>query len=367
MRIYLADDAAIDRVLERKKRHEYGGEEVDLREMLKSILRWANEFVPSEAGSILLDDPVLDENRRKPGRLYFMACFGKGSSRLAGTCVPSDAGIAGRCYRTGKAYMCSNALSEDSSQCGRAGTGVRYRTKSLICVPIQIKGVTIGVLELINRKGDIDYDRRDLTLLKIFAGYTSTLIQNSLDAKRFSELSIKDNLTGLYNDRYFFERLSKEIRYASSRNRDLSLIFLDLDRFKEVNDTHGHLAGSQLLREVGNIFKSFTESNLVPVRYGGDEFSVIMPGTDAESAGVFAEKIRKAIESHVFLARDVPGQTGPLKIKNLITASIGVASLKNNVGKRHKKLKDKREALIKAADTAMYTSKLKGKNRVTMA
>ncbi|MBI5598841.1 MAG: sensor domain-containing diguanylate cyclase [Deltaproteobacteria bacterium] len=275
MRINAAKKTIIERVLRRQKRREHSPEEVDLKDMLKGILRRANEFVPSESGSILLDDPVLDENLRKPGRLYFVACFGKGSKVIAGTSMPVSTGIAGRTYTTGKAYLSRN-VSCDPNFCGSIDHLTGYRTKSLICVPVEIRGTTIGVIELINRAGKKNYDGKDLTLLKIFAHYTSTLIQNSLDAKRFGELSIRDNLTGIYNDRYFFDRLSKEVRLAVLKRGDLSLIFLDLDRFKEVNDTHGHLAGSQLLREVGAIVRSLVGQDVVPVRYGGDEFTLIL-------------------------------------------------------------------------------------------
>ncbi|VAV83595.1 diguanylate cyclase/phosphodiesterase (GGDEF & EAL domains) with PAS/PAC sensor(s) [hydrothermal vent metagenome] len=370
MRITVVKKALISRVLERKKRHGIvGGGDIDLKDMLKSILKWANEFVPSKSGSILLDDPILDHRLKKPGKLYFMACFGTGSASLTGSHLNIEDGIAGKTYRTGRANMCKD-VSKSRAFFSEIDRKIQHRTKSMVCVPITIQGTTIGVLELINRVGKPNYSQKDLTLLKIFAGYTSTLIQNSLDAKRFSDLSVRDNLTGLYNDRYFFKRLSLELGKSARTGKDISIIFMDLDNFKQINDSHGHLAGSQLLTEVGKIIHELVDNapyDIVPLRYGGDEFTLVMPQTDVQFATLFAESLRKEIEDHTFLATNVPGRTGALKIKGIITASLGVASLNKNVSKRLKKRNNIREALIKAADTAMYKSKNTGKNKVTVA
>jgi diguanylate cyclase (GGDEF)-like protein len=368
LRINLAKKAVLERVLQRKKLNSFQSpSEVDLKEMLRDILKWANEFVPSESGSIFLDDPILINNLEKSGTLYFVACFGVGSRTLTGTSLPIDVGIVGKTYKTGRAYMTGNP-KKDSNFYGKIDKYTKYRSKSIIAVPVKIKGTTIGVLELINKLGTKEnYTKKDLTLLKIFAGYTSTLIQNSLDAKKFGELSIRDSLTGLFNDRYFYERLTKESQLARRRKKDLSLIFLDLDNFKQVNDTHGHLVGSRLLSEVGNIIMDISKlNNAIPVRYGGDEFSIILPDKGIIKAGRFAEDIRAAIEKCVFLSDAVCGKGKGINIKGLITASIGAASLNANI-RPNAALKDIREGLIRASDEAMYTAKDAGKNVVKVA
>ena len=365
MRIYVARKMILEHVLQRKKlEHDASPSEVDIKGTLKSILMWANRFVPSESGSILLDDPILDENRRKPGRLYFVACYGKGSKKLAGSALPISIGIAGKTYRTGKPCI-SRYVERDKDFYGEIDRLTGFKTRSIICVPIQIKKATIGVLELINKLDGINYDTTDLELLKIFAGYTSTLIQNFLDAKRFGELSIRDNLTGLYNDRFFFDRLLKEVRRAAHDDRDVGLIFIDLDHFKVVNDTYGHLAGSELLKELGFILLNTAERGIIQARYGGDEFAIILPRRGIEYARRYAERIRSTIAEHTFLAKE-DGNIPPLYIKELITASIGVASLRRNVRTGLRPL-DMRDALIRAADTAMYMAKEGGKNRVCLA
>lgn len=366
MRINIAKQQILDKILERKRKNEYRPDNIDLKDMLKEILSWANRFVPSESGSILLDDPILDQDQQKSGELYFVACFGKGSSALVETTLPIKYGIAGQAYINGKPYI-SKRVEDDTNFYPDIDRQTKFKTKSIICAPVKIKGATIGVIELINRLNHIDYDQNDLTLLKIFAEYTSTLIQNSLDAKRFGELSIKDNLTGLYNDRYFYDRLTKDVAKALKNGKDLSLLFLDLDHFKEVNDTYGHLAGSRVLNELGGILNEvLTHKHFTKARYGGDEFVVILPGVPIDEAAEYGEKIRKRIEEFVFLQHRYQGGEKALKIKGMITSSIGIASLIKNIDPCCD-IKYIREAIIKQADAAMYKSKQDGKNRITIS
>lgn len=366
MRIHIAQKHILDKILERKRKDEYRPEQLDLKTMLKEILSWANTFVPAESGSILLDDPVLNLNREKSGVLYFVACFGKGSNSLIEATLPATIGIAGQTYSTGKPYI-SKKVVEDKLFYSDIDKKTKFQTKSIICAPIRIKNSTIGVIELINRLNGIDFDQNDLTLLKIFAEYTSTLIQNSLDAKRFGELSIRDNLTGLFNDRYFYDRLAKDLSNSLRKGTDLSLLFLDLDRFKEVNDSYGHLAGSSVLTEVGGIISSkLYIRNATAARYGGDEFVVILPDTSIEEAAAYGELVRQSIEEFVFLKQKYPGGDRALKIKGLVTSSIGIASLRGSIN-RTSTSKDVRETIIKLADSSMYVSKQAGKNRVTLS
>ncbi len=364
MRINLASTEILEKILERKKKDDFYTDKVDLKKMLKEILTWANNFVPSESGSILLDDPVLNQFKLKPGELYFVACFGRGSRALIDSTIPVNVGIVGKTYTSGKPYI-SKKAHEDDNFYSAIDAKTKFSTKSIICAPIRIMGVTIGVIELINRQNGIDYDVNDLTLLKIFAEYTSTLIQNSLDAKRFSELSIRDNLTGLHNDRFFYDRLTKDITRATRRGGDLSLLFLDLDRFKEVNDTHGHLAGSTVLAEMGGILMDSLSRlpSATAARYGGDEFIVILPELTLKESSAYAEKLRKMIEEFVFIKHRYPGGEKALKIKGQITSSIGVTSLRASGASGS--VKNIREKLIKLADNAMYKSKEDGRNMVT--
>ena len=365
--VNLAKKAVLDKVLHRKKKAGWKRQEVDIGGLLKTILLRANEFVPSESGSILLDDPLLKFDQfQNEGRLYFIACFGKGSSNIVGTSLPDNVGIVGQTYTSGKPYI-SKDVASDTHFYSAIDKKTKFISRSIICVPIEIEGAKIGVIELINRKERINYDRKDLTLLKIFAGYTSTLIQNTLDAAMFKKLSGLDNLTGLHNDRFFFEAIEKELSKAVERGKDVSLIFFDLDHFKKVNDTYGHLVGSRVLKEVGGLMEEvFNKANTILTRYGGDEFVIILPEADLRIAGEYAEAIRRKIKNSVFIKEADSIKEKALNIKGIITASVGVASLKGNIMLR-KNITRMGTALIGQADKAMYQAKELGKNKVCFA
>jgi diguanylate cyclase (GGDEF)-like protein len=366
MKIYSANNAVLTKLLNRNRKDRANAYDVNLALLLGEILTWANKLVPSESGSILLDDPALKWGARKEDRLYFAACFGKGSSTLVNTSISSRSGIAGETYTTGEPHISRNVL-HDKKYYPAIAERIHYRTRSIICAPIAIEGSTIGVIELINRKASENYSGIDLSLLKIFAGYTATLILNALIAQSFEELSRRDNLTGLYNDRYFFHMLERGIEGAIKLKEPVSLIFFDLDHFKQVNDTHGHLAGSTVLKEIGNILREiFHGTRAIAARYGGDEYSVILPGMDRNEAAQYAEHVRSNIVNNTFLKDKVPGMNAPLNIRGVITCSIGVASFPDHI-KQGKNSREMADGLIRAADKAMYLAKELGKNRIVVS
>lgn len=363
MKIHCANSAVLSKLLDRSRKDRTAGYDVDLKLLLGEILTWANKLVPSESGSILLDDPALKWDVHTEDRLYFAACFGKGSSTLVNTFISSSSGIAGETYRSGSPYISRDVLN-DSNFYPAVADRINFKTRSIICAPIVVEESAIGVIELINRKDGLNYNGDDLSLLRIFAGYTATLIINAVIARGFEELSRRDELSGLFNDRHFFHVLEGEVGKAVRTGSEVSIIFFDLDHFKEVNDTHGHLAGSAVLREVGDILREiFHGTNAVSARYGGDEYAVIMPGLNKKEAALYAEHIRSNIVNNTFLRDKVPGIGVPLNIRGLITCSIGVASLDRN-WRRRKSLREKADALIRAADRAMYQAKELGRNRI---
>jgi diguanylate cyclase (GGDEF)-like protein len=363
MMIHVADISVITRVLRRKRRPDDIHHEVDLPALLKEILVWANEFVPSEAGSVLIDDPLYKLHPGKEGRLYFLACFGEGSEALSGTSIPDVSGIAGETYHSGRPYL-SEDVAKDKKFNFLIDERTHFETRSIICAPIDIEGSIIGVIELINRKSRINYGQKDLALLEIFARYTATFVQNAIDAKKFEELSKRDYLTGLFNARYFFQCVIRDVERMTQNGEALSLILFDLDHFKEVNDTCGHLAGSRVLKEVSQILEEiFLGSNAVMSRYGGDEFVVLLPETDTRKAGELAELIRHRIAHNTFLTERSGIGESPLNLRDVITCSIGVATVrgKHERGKRSEEIA---ETLMKSADNAMYRAKDLGRDRV---
>ncbi len=338
-----------------------------LDQVLKEILNKANQFVPSEAGSVLLDNPFRKKEKVQYQELVFVASFGLGSSNLPGLQLPINAGIVGATYLSGKPYLGRNLSVVKRFEPKRDQVS-RFRTRSIICAPIIIEKSVCGVIELINRKDKKNYTQEELKLLEIFAGYTSTLIQNVLYAKTHIEMSKLDGLTGLFNDRYFYAKLDKEIKNAKRRrDDDLILLFLDLDHFKAVNDEFGHLTGSRVLQDVGAILREIVPSSGTTIsRYGGDEFTIIFSKMRLEEADKVAQSVREAIQSSAFKSIPSYPKQKPDLLKGCLTCSIGLVSLKEHVGYQVSTPKA-RHMLIRKADAAMYNAKMNGKNRVCIA
>jgi len=355
----------LERFLERQKAGLSLRHEVDLDLVLRQILQKAYEFVPSESGSILLDDPFRKLATRKDNELVFIATFGDSSADLVGRRLPAQHGIVGRVYQTGTPYLSAD-VEKDPNFYGNIDQQIGHKTHSVVAVPIYIGKTVCGVLELINRLEGKSFTKRDMTLLEIFAGYTSFTLQNALDAKRAHELAKKDDLTGLYNDRWFHVRLTETLTQARKSGKEAVLLFMDLDRFKFVNDCHGHLAGSQVLREVGFLLKRHIQRGDATVaRYGGDEFVMILPETTLEEGLRVCEEIRQTIEATVFLEREWGFSMPPLHLRGILSASIGVARYLPNRDSTTSFEVEKSE-LLRRADIAMYHAKSLGKNQVVV-
>ncbi|MFP5378575.1 MAG: diguanylate cyclase, partial [Vicinamibacteria bacterium] len=176
-------------------------------------------------------------------------------------------------------------------------------------------------------------------------------LDNALVLRRAEALSVTDDLTQLYNSRYLNQVLRRETKRASRSGRPLSLLFLDLDGFKGINDHHGHLAGSQALVEAAGVIRGSARETDVVARFGGDEFALILPDTGSEGAAAVGERIRERVAEHAFLEGD------GLRLK--LTVSVGVATLPDVAASA--------EELVRAADMAMYQVKASGKNGIAVA
>jgi len=360
------DPKDLERFLDRRRANPpHFPLEMDLAENLVAVLHKANEFVPSEAGSILLDDPRRKHRDRALNQLTFLAVFGERAKALIGQTIPADRGIAGWTYQTGRAYY-STDVAGDPHFDARIDKETAYSTRSLVAIPIRIETEVCGVLELLNRNGASGYGAGDRDLLEIFAGYISIAIQNVLDGRIAQEVAKRDNLTGLYNDRYLHSALDLAIEECRASGEDLALLFLDLDFFKSINDSHGHLAGSQVLREVGALLrKRFEEGRAICARYGGDEFVVALPGLDERGGRELAEELRRTIGSSAFCT--LPGEISSevLDLRG-ITCSVGVSHLAGVSEGGPPTLETKRRLLCEA-DSAMYRAKENGRNQVAVA
>ena len=176
-------------------------------------------------------------------------------------------------------------------------------------------------------------------------------LDNALRVQRAEALSVTDDLTQLYNSRYLSQVLRRETKRASRSGRPLSLLFIDLDGFKSINDTHGHLYGSRALVEAAGLIRLSARETDVVARFGGDEFALILPDTGSEGAAAVGERIRERVNAHRFLQGD------GLNIH--LTVSVGVATLPDVAAST--------EGLIQAADEAMYHVKDHGKNGIYIA
>ncbi len=216
----------------------------------------------------------------------------------------------------------------------------------LLC-PIKSRNKLIGFLALGKKQAGTLYYPEDIDLVTSMANQASIVIEN---AQLYTQATIRantDGLTGLYNHRHFHERVEQEIARGSRFGTIFSLIMLDIDLFKTYNDTYGHLAGDQILRKMGEYIKGSIRSLDLPFRYGGEEFTVILPETRLDEAYNVAERIRKTIETRM-TSRIVP-----------ITVSLGIASFPADGATK--------EEIVAGADSALYRAKETGRNRTSLS
>jgi diguanylate cyclase (GGDEF)-like protein len=339
--------------------------DVRLDAALHEILERANDFVPSESGGILLDDPRTKMSGIRNPRLTFIAVYGPNSGQVLGRRIASGVGFVGKVYQSGKGGRSDRVEAEDPLLTVLPSRATAPPVESIIGVPVIVGESICGALLLFNRRQGGAYSPRENELLRIFAAYMSSSIQNALDAIRARALARLDHLTGLFNSRYFHVRLQDEITRADREGSELSLMFLDLDNFKLVNDRFGHMAGSWTLREVARLLGENAPPASILARYGGDEFVAILPGTGLSRAVQTADNLRRVIaEATLFDSDSEPGQ--PAQMLPGVRASIGVASYRDHLAPGGS-ARRRENVLLRLADTAMYRAKANGRNRVEVA
>src|SRR4030095_2368592 len=242
----------------------------------------------------------------------------------------------------------SGDLAKDSR--GGAGASGSAIALSLIC-----RNRSVGALVCLDQQPSRSTPTMGPSLvlsLRLLLEPSAIALDNALALPRAEGLSVPDELTRLSNSRYLNQVLRRETKRSLRNGRPLSLLFLDLDSFKQDNDLHTHLAGRQVLMEPAAVIRGCARETDVVARFGGDEFTLLLPDTDTEGAVQVAERIRDRLRTSRFLASD------GLSVRQ--TVSIGVATLRTN----HPRTADE---LMKAADTAMYRVKADGKDGINVA
>ncbi len=310
------------------------------KEILKIIMEKTADFIRAEGWSILL----IDKERQE---LVFEAAAGAAGEKLIGMRLKINQGVAGWVARTGKSL-----IVEDVSRDPRFYDGVdkktKFTTKSILCVPMKSRDEIIGVVEVINKIGGEPFTKDDLEIFENLVQHVTIALRNAMIYRKMEETSITDDLTKLYNTRFCNQKLDELIKERMKTNAKISLIFFDVDFFKLVDDNYGHLVGSETLKLIGERARSVIRERDIAVRYGGDEYIIILPDTDKPTAAIIAERIRKTIEEKPF-----PAQDG--KYFN-VTVTLGVATFPEDALSR--------DDLIGKADKAMYQGKMTGRNKV---
>lgn len=314
--------------------------QLDARQLFQTILHKISELLPAETWSLLL----LDE---EAGELRFELSVDLDIDLVKDVRLPIGEGIAGQA-----ALHQRPMIIEDVGDCEFFSKQVDDLsgcvTQSVICVPLVFGGKTLGVIEVVNPRS---LDNRALPLLSIIADYAAIAVENMRRYGDIENLAVHDDLTGLYNTRYLYGTLS-DLLPKGDVNRDaLSLIFMDMDNFKNIVDTYGHLKGSQALQEVARTIRECLPQPAFGVAYGGDEFVAVLPGFEKEQAILKAEEIRSRMCQTIYLADH--GHNVSLE------ASFGIATYPKDAT-------DMR-SLLALADKAMFHAKKKGRGTIGSA
>ncbi len=307
--------------------------------ILRTILEQMNRFISAELWALLM----LDETRQE---LYYALTGSGDESALTELRVKMGEGLAGWVAENGQTLILPEAEDDPRMKTMREQNGFHFH--SAVGIPIRGRRGTHGVLEVFNPDLTRNSDYT-IAFLHILADYAAIAIENAQDVSRVQQLTITDDVTGLFNTRHLYTLLEREIAKLSQSGSGFSLLFLDLDRFKQVNDRYGHLVGSELLGAFGRRLRNMCRVDDICFRYGGDEFVVLMPTTGPEEALSISELLHKRMTDTVFRMRN------GLEIS--IGSSVGLASCPQDGETVH--------AILGIADKRMYAVKATGRGRVS--
>jgi len=316
---------------------------LNLNEILELIMSKVSELIEAQNWSLFLIDERTQE-------LTFEVVVGLDKELIKTMRIPVSQGIAGTVAQTGEPLFIADAQNDPRLN-RKVDQVTGFTTESVICIPLKIHGTILGVIEVIN-VDDIEYFKSTyLPILEILADYAAIAIMNSKYFSKIQRMNITDEYTGLFNARYLHEILGQLVAKYPKQIKSLAVIFMDVDNFKNVVDSYGHLSGSKVLKEIGQTISDCLSAEDILIKYGGDEYVIILPRCNKQNALKVAEEIRQAISSSIYLKSETKGIQ--------VTASFGLAIYPQDA-------KTEKELLIKA-DNFMYGIKKTSKDGIGAA
>ena len=307
---------------------------LDTRQVREKSIAAIMQLMDTEAASMLLLDSQTKE-------LYFEVVMGEKKNEIQSIRIEAGKGIASHVARTGVPLIVQDAQNDERFFPGVDQTS-GFKTRDILCVPIIFKERTLGVLQAINRRHGA-FAGDDIVILHALANQIAIAIEN---AELYQD-SISDGLTGIYQRRYLDLRLKEEMHSAMRYQHPLSLMMLDVDHFKQVNDRFGHSTGDEVLKKLASIMIQGTRLSDVVGRYGGEEFMIIVPHINQRDVEIVAERIRRSIANC-----DINGIR--------VTVSIGIAHFDGRPDKVEY------DRLLELADGALYEAKETGRNKLVI-
>src|SRR5208337_798291 len=314
---------------------------LDLGAILQIIMEKMAAYFEPAIWSLLMLDEASNE-------LYYAATVGEGWESVNALTLKTGETVARWVVEKGEPIVIADVnrdprlqpASDDDCFAGEC---------SVVCVPVGTGGKVLGIIQLMNV--DIRVYTRNELLLQTLADYAAIAIENARAVNRIQELIITDDCTGLYNARHLFTVLSEETHRSERFGYKFSLLFLDLDYFKRVNDEHGHLIGSKLLGQVGQCLRENLRLVDAAFRYGGDEFAILLPQTSKEAALLVARRLMRVFRAKRWL----DGETASLSLR----ASVGIAGYPEDACTP--------QAIVQRADEMMYQVKQAGRDNIGVA
>lgn len=312
----------------------------DMEQVYKAVVAQAQQLIPCENCTLFL----FDANRRQ---LNARATRGRVVNLLDHYAFEKGHGVSGWVAGRGKPLIIPDLTREPNLLNVEL---LPPRIRSFIAMPLKVRNEVIGILNISHSQPNA-FSGEDMQLLTILAGQAAVTIERTETFHTLETLAITDGLTHVYNHRYFQMRLDDELKRCKRYHTNLTLMLLDIDHFKAINDRYGHASGDAVLRELATLLRRSVRDTEIVARYGGEEFALILPQTALDEALIAANRVRANIEAQTFQTAD--GQDIRL------TVSIGMATAPTHGISRSE--------LITQTDRALYAAKDAGRNRVVTA